>query len=223
MKTCWGSSKKMPAVYRVCNFLAWLVLRVLFRIKVYGQEHYYKGSGIIAANHASYLDPPLLGVSWPEDVHYLAREPLFKNKFFGGLIRQLNAHPLKGHAGDVGVFKTVLQLLNEGKKVILFPEGKRSYDNKLSPIRPGIGLLVTKSGSSIIPAYVFGTFHAWPRTKKIPIFWKKIGCVFGTPIKADDYKNIDRKQAQTDIAEKLQESLAGLKAWYESGAKGSPP
>ncbi len=223
MKTCWGSSKKMPFVYRVCNFFSWLILRLLYRIKVYGLEHFYKGSGIIAANHASYLDPPLLGVSWPEDVHYLAREPLFKNKIFGGLIRQLNSHPLKGHAGDIGVFKTILQLLKEGKKVILFPEGKRTFDNTFSPIRPGIGLLVTKSGSSIIPTYIFGTFDAWPRTKKFPRMWKKIGCVFGTPIRAEDYKDMDRKIAQDEITEKLKQSLIDLKAWHEAGAKGSPP
>lgn len=223
MKTCWGSRKKMTVIYRIVNFFIWLFFHIFYRVKVYGLEHFYEGSGIIAANHCSYFDPPLLGTLWPEDVHYLAREPLFKNKLFGWVIRKLNAHPLKGHVGDVGVFKTILELLSEGKKVILFPEGKRSSDNNFSPIRPGIGLLVTKSGSSIIPAYIFGTFDAWPRFRKIPRLWKTLGCVFGSPIKSEDYKDKDRKAAQRDISEKLMNSLMQLKSWYESGAKGSPP
>ncbi len=223
MKVSWANKKKMSLVYRVVNFLAWGMLRLFYRVKIYGLEHYFEGPAVIAANHASYLDPPLIGTSWPEDIHYLAREGLFKNRLFGSFISKLNSHPLKGGAGDVGVFKTVLKLLTQGKKVILFPEGKRTFNGEFSSIKPGLGLLVMKSNSSIIPTYVFGTFKAWPRTKKWPKVWSTLGCVFGSPISAKDFENLDRKAAQEMMTQKYVEALKGLKKWYEDGAQGSPP
>ena len=213
----------MNCLYRFVLWFSWCFLRLFFRLRIYGQEHYYDGAGVIAANHASYLDPVILSAAWPEEVHFLAKEPLFKIFFFGWLIRKLNSHPLKGSANDFGVIRQICGLLNKGKKVVLFPEGQRSLDDKLLPIKPGIALLVSKTNSAIIPTYIFGTFEAWPSNKRVPCFGKKIGCVFGSPIKWTTFAHLEKREAQEALAKTLTDAIHALKIWYESGAEGSPP
>lgn len=223
MKFCWNSRNPMPFVYRLGNFIAWLALRSMYRIRVYGQDHFYNKAAIIAANHVSFLDPPILGICSPEEVHYLARQSLFKVPVFGKIISKINAHPLKGDVGDVGVIKTICHLLEQGKKIILFPEGSRSYDNKFAPVKPGMSLLVSRTNTAVIPAYVFGTFEAWPRKNVFPRPWKTIGCVFGTPILWETFSHLGKKEAQLAFAQSVTEAIEGLRKWYERGAKGSPP
>lgn len=223
MRAPWASKKKIPFIYRAINFCAWVFFKIFYRLRVYGQEHFFEGAAIIAANHISFLDPPILGISWPEEVHFLAKQSLFRIPLLGWVITKTNTHPLKGDGGDLGVFKVICQLLNEGKKVILFPEGKRSFDNVLAPIKPGISLLISKTHASIIPTYIFGTFEAWPRSHRFPKLWKKVGCVFGSPLFWKDFEHLNKKEAQTAFANKLTKAIEDLKKWYEEGAKGSPP
>ncbi|MEI8300121.1 MAG: lysophospholipid acyltransferase family protein, partial [Chlamydiota bacterium] len=141
----------------------------------------------------------------------------------GGIITKLNTHPLKGDVGDVAVFKLIVRLLREGKKVILFPEGQRSFDDIMTPIKPGISLLAFKADAAIIPAYIFGTFEAWPRKRRFPKIGKKIGCVFGSPLIWENVHHLDRKEAQVVFASQIKEAIEGLKKWYEAGAHGVPP
>lgn len=223
MKAPWASHVKIPFAYRFMNFLMWFFLRVFYRFRVYGQEHQYKGAAIIAANHVSYLDPPILGVAWPEEIHYLAKDSLFNIPILGWLITKLNTHPLKGDVGDVAVFKLIVKLLREGKKVILFPEGQRSFDDIMTPIKPGISLLAFKTDAAIIPTYVFGTFEAWPRKRKFPKFFKEIGCVFGSPLIWENVEHLDRKEAQVVFAAQVKDAIEELKKWHEAGAHGTPP
>src|ERR1043165_8066275 len=113
MKQAWARKISMTWLYRVVLFFAWCFFKVLYRHKVYGIEHYYSHAAIIASNHYSNYDPPIFSISWPDEVHFLAREGLFKNPVFVGLIRKLNAHPVSGDAGDIVVFKLICHLLNE--------------------------------------------------------------------------------------------------------------
>lgn len=223
IQAAWSSKEKIPFFYRIMNCFAWMFFKCFFPFRIYGQKHIQHGACVIAANHVSFLDPPLLGIACPEEVHYLAKDALFKIPLFGFLIRKMNSHPLKGGAGDVGVFKVALRLLEEGKKVILFPEGQRSFDNRLCPIKPGLSLLVSKTDAYVIPAYIFGTYKAWPRSHLLPRPFSKIGCVFGSALDWRAFSHLEKKQAQQQFALKLKESIENLKIWYENGAQGSPP
>jgi len=212
------------------NPLYWIVIRltrfyfkVFFRHRVYGMEHFYKGGAILAANHTSFFDPPIVSCSWPEQVHFLARESLFRNFLFGGLIRALNAHPVSGEVSDISTFKTICQLLKEGKKVVLFPEGTRSFDDSLGPIKPGIGLLISRTDTAIVPAYVHGAYQAWNRSRRLPKLWGKTACVFGTPICWKEFAHMEKREAHQAIADRLTQSILALKVWYDSGAQGVPP
>src|SRR5579862_220837 len=99
MKPAWARNIPMSFLYRMVLCLAWCFFKIFYRHKVYGLEHYYPNAAIISSNHCSHYDPPILAISWPEEVHFLARETLFKNPMFGWLIHKLNARPVGGDAG----------------------------------------------------------------------------------------------------------------------------
>lgn len=218
----WLHSKKMKFLYRWVIFKAWYLFRILYRHKVYGLEHYVKRAAIIAPNHTSYYDPPIAAISWPEEVHFLARESLFRNPLFGRFIRALNSHPVSGDVSDVSIFKMIISLLKEGKQVVLFPEGART-EGELGEIKPGIGMLVMRSKSAIVPTYIHGANEIWDIHRKVPKLRGRTACVFGTPILWEAFAHLEKREAQEKISEQLREALLALKAWYESGAKGTPP
>jgi 1-acyl-sn-glycerol-3-phosphate acyltransferase len=216
------SPARMKVFYRCIYLLAKGFFKLFFRLKIYGVEHFVKGSGVIAANHCSYYDPPVLSISCPEEVHFLAKESLFHVFLLGPLIRALNSHPIARGASDAQTFRTILKLLQQGKKVILFPEGNRSYDGELQPIERGLSFLVQKARCTIFPAYLAGTHKAWPRTSG-PKLFGKIVCVFGSPIHWAQFEGLDKREAERQITEKMNQSLHNLKAWLEAGAHGTPP
>ncbi|MCB1072104.1 MAG: 1-acyl-sn-glycerol-3-phosphate acyltransferase [Chlamydiia bacterium] len=214
--------KKTSFLYSLVIFLVKTFFKIFYRHKVYGLEHYPEGSGLVAPNHVSFFDPPCIAISCPGEIHFLARESLFKS-FFGKLITALNSHPVKKNATNLQVMKDVCHLLKEGYKVLMFPEGTRSKDNKLLEIKPGIGLLLSKSESLIIPTYIHGTFDIWSRKRKFPKLWGRTAVVFGSPIRWEDFKDLDRKIGQVLVAEQLTNSLNSLRKWYEEGHQGLPP
>lgn len=224
MRPAWAQhAPTMSFLYRFILCMTWMFFKIFYRHRVYGSHHYYSQAAIIAANHSSFYDPPILAISWPEEVHFLAREGLFKNPLFGGLIRKLNAHPVSGDATDIGVFKVICALLGEEKKIILFPEGKRGKTDALGTLKPGIAVLVSRSKSAVIPAYIHGSFSIWGRSRSFPKLGGKTACVFGSPIRWSEFAHLDKKHAQQALLDKLTESIEALREWYEKGAKGSPP
>lgn len=222
-RSAWTHLSGVPILYRMVLFFSWMIGKIFYRLKVYGLEHYYPRGAIIAANHTSFLDPPIVSVSWPEVVHFLARKSLFRSKWFGGLIRRVNTHPISGASGDVQVLKMITSLIEEGDKVVLFPEGTRSENGEFQPLKPGIGMLVARSKSAIIPVYIHGAYEVWGRKRMFPRPYGKVRCVFGSVITWDSVAALDKKEAQLLITKKLEDAWRNLKAWLEAGAIGIPP
>jgi len=203
--------------YKIVLFTVFWFFAIVYRNKIYGRSRIPKGAAILAANHTSFYDPPLLSISTPYEVYFLARKTLFDVPLFGRLIHRLNARPVSGKAQDVSVFKAMVKLMKEGKKVIIFPEGKRSRDGELKPLKPGVSLLISRTGAAVVPAYLHGTFTTWPAFKKLPKLSGKTACVFGEPL----YFSPDTPQEE--ISRTIERSILALKAWYEAGARGSLP
>jgi cytidylate kinase len=212
---------KMKFSYKMVYWIARLFFKVFFQLKIYGLEHFRPGAAIIAANHSSFFDPPVLSISCPEEVHFLAKGSLFKIPLLGPLIRMLNSHPVARGASDATVFKTMVQLLTAGKKLILFPEGGRSADGEMKPLERGLAFLAQKAKCRIIPAYIEGSFEAWPPHKKFPHLFGKMTVVFGSPIEYEEEE--DRKKGQIRITEQTESAIKALKFWVENGAIGTPP
>lgn len=195
----------------------------LYRHQVYGLEHIPKGPAIIAPNHASFFDPPIIAASCPEEVYFLARKSLFEHFFLGTMIKNLNAFPVNMASQDLSAFKLIFRLLQEQKKVVIFPEGIRTLDGDLSKIKPGIGMICMKSRSPVIPVYIHGAFGIWPRNQRLPKITGKTACVFGTPLKWEEFSELDKKSAQEALAKKLYDSIFSLRKWFLNGAQGQPP
>lgn len=201
MKPAWLTAMKMPLLYRVVLFLAYVYAKIFLRLKVELKGKIPQGAALIAANHTSFLDPSIVAVSFPEEIHFLARKSLFNNPVFGAFIRNLNAHPISGDGKDMAVFRAVSEILYKGKKVLLFPEGKRSFDGTLLPLKQGVALMAHKNNVPIIPCWIEGSIQAWPRHKKMPHLFGKVRCYFGDPI----YPTIE-----ADVKESLREMMSAL-------------
>ncbi len=174
----------------------------------------YPEAAIIAANHASFLDPPLIAASWPEPIHFLARKTLFDVPLLRPIITGLNAHPLQA-ANDTGALKQALTLLESGKKILLFPEGTRSLDGTMAPFKQGISMLARKSQAAIIPAYIHGSYKAWPKNSKYPtLFGAKTACAFGKPIYLSEFDQTDAKALQQMITSRLEQEVLKLKKMF---------
>jgi 1-acyl-sn-glycerol-3-phosphate acyltransferase len=198
------------------------IFSILYRHKIYGKEHLPPGRALIAPNHTSFYDPPIIAISCQEEIAFLARKSLF-SKTLGPLIRKLNAYPVTGTSQDLNSFKLICWLLNENKKVVIFPEGSRSQTGELGSIKSGIGMLAMRGHSPIIPAYIHGSYNVWNRTRCFPKIFGKTACVFGSPIHWEDFNHLGKKESQEAIAETLKHAIQNLKKWYDDGAVGTPP
>jgi 1-acyl-sn-glycerol-3-phosphate acyltransferase len=153
--------------------IGWTCFRVMyatfFRWRVFNAERVpLKGGVILASNHASFLDPPLVGSPLHRDINYLARESLFRYPGVGALLRSWNAVPVDRDGGGAKGLKIILNRLLDGNGIILFPEGTRTLDGRLQPAQSGIGLIVIKSTAPVVPVRVFGTFEAYGKHVPIP-------------------------------------------------------
>jgi len=153
--------------------LGWIFFRAVFKIyfrwRVYNPERVpLQGGVILAANHASYIDPPLVGAGVPRMINFLARETLFHIPGLAPILRSWKVVPVDRDAGTGRGLKTILNRLAQGGAIILFPEGTRSRDGSFQRARSGIGLTVIKSSAPVVPVRVFGTFDAYGRTRKFP-------------------------------------------------------
>jgi 1-acyl-sn-glycerol-3-phosphate acyltransferase len=140
-----------------------------FRWRVFNPERVpLTGGVILAANHASILDPPLVGSGLKRGINYIGRESLFRFPGVGALLRSWNAVPVDRDGGGAKGLREILNRLLAGGGIILFPEGTRTLDGKLQPARSGIGLTVIKSTAPVVPVRVFGTFEAYNRLHNFP-------------------------------------------------------
>jgi 1-acyl-sn-glycerol-3-phosphate acyltransferase len=154
-------------------FIGWCAYRAVFKFycgwRVYNAERVpLQGGVILACNHASYLDPPLVGAGVRRSINYLARENLFRFPVMGWVLRQWQVVPVDRDGGGAAGLRAILDRLLAGGAIILFPEGTRTRDGKLQPARSGIGLTVIKSTALVVPVRVFGTYEAYSRHRVLP-------------------------------------------------------
>ena len=186
-------------------FLSWSAFRfifaVYFRARAFNPERVPRtGPAILASNHASYLDPFLVGSSVRREINYLARDDLFRFPVIGWALRQWQSVPVNREGGGAKGLKAILERLLAGGAIILFPEGTRTRDGNLQPARSGIGLTVIKSTAPVVPVRVFGTFEAYSRYRRIPRP-RRVEVKFGLPILFEQL----RAEAKTCSKERLKQ------------------
>jgi 1-acyl-sn-glycerol-3-phosphate acyltransferase len=152
--------------------LGWIFFRTLFstyfRCQFFNAERVpAKGPVILASNHASFIDPPLVGAGFNRMVNYLARHTLFRVPILGAMLRSWKVVPVDRESGGAGL-KAIMDRLMEGGIILLFPEGTRTSDGSLLPAKSGVGLTVIKSTAPVVPVRVFGTFEVYGRRLRFP-------------------------------------------------------
>lgn len=196
--------------YWIGAHLLHIIFRNFLHLKVYGKENIPKEGGVIvAANHISYLDPPLLGVAMMpyRKLYYIAKRELFRIPILGLILRLVNAFPVKRGMPDRIALRKALNLLKRGEAVCIFPEGTRSRDGRLQEPELGISLLVLKSGAPVLPVAVINTDKALPRNA-IMLHPAKIRVYIGKPF----YPSIEGepKEVRRRIAKEVMERIREL-------------
>jgi len=201
--------------------LGWHLFRTIyatyFRWRVFDPQNVpLHGGVILASNHASFLDPPLVGAGLRRDINYLARESLFRFPGVGALLRSWNSVPVDRDGGGARGLKAILDRLLAGGAIILFPEGTRTKDGNLQPARSGIGLTVIKSTAPVVPVRVFGTYEAYGRHIKFPRP-RRIMVKYGHPMNFEklraEARTCDKprlKEIYQQVADEIMAAIAKL-------------
>ncbi|MDO8475082.1 MAG: lysophospholipid acyltransferase family protein [Candidatus Rokubacteria bacterium] len=198
-------------LYGILKPLVVFVMRAWFGLRVRGAEHVpSSGPALIVSNHQSILDPPLIGGATRRRIYFLAKAELFRIPVFGWLLRALHARPVRREGSDPRALRTAALLLEEGKALLVFPEGTRSLDGRLGEGKPGVGMLAVTSGAPVVPAYVSGTLEAlpkgatWPRRSQVSVS-------FGPAIHFKAQIGAGRKERYREAAEEMMRGIAQLR------------
>ena len=203
-------------IYKIAHWVCFTVLNLLFNFKVVGRENIPKDKNfILVSNHTSNLDPPMLGVAVKMPISFMAKEELFKNKIFGGLIKKLGAFPVSRGNGDIGAIKNAIRLLKDGNNMVMFPEGGRSKTKgMLRRGKSGAVMIASRTGCGLLPVGISADFK----------FRGRVTVNIGEYIDFSEYK--DKKLSAEDLQNITDEILmpkiaflAGVKVYENRNSR----
>ncbi|MCM3163123.1 1-acyl-sn-glycerol-3-phosphate acyltransferase [Metabacillus litoralis] len=172
------------------------LLKPTFRIKVEGLEHFPKEGGVLlCTNHISNIDPPVVGVTAPRKVLFMAKAELFQVPVLKQLLNNFGTFPVKRGGGDREALRAGLKVLKEGNVLGLFPEGTRSKDGKLGKGMSGAGFFALRSTAAVVPCAIIGPYKAFSTLR----------VVYGKPINMEEYreKKISTEEMTSIIMEEI--------------------
>lgn len=198
-------------LYRLGHFLFRTYFFLYHRWKVEGRENIpLKGPVILASNHTSFLDPPVIGAAVNRPVWFIAKAELFHPTPLGWLLRKLGAYPVRRGEGDRAILRWALETLDAGEALVIFPEGTRSPDGRLQSPQPGIGLIALKSKAPVVPIGIIGSYEAMPVKAYFPKpkpLWVRIGLPLLFP---DLYSDRITKERAEACARRIMQAIASL-------------
>jgi len=185
------------------------IAKTFFSYRVIGAENMIEeGPCIIAANHCSYLDPPLVGVACKRAIHYLARKTLLDWPILGPIFPQLNVIPVDQDNPERSALMGIIRVVRGGGAALIFPEGSRSLDGHIQDSQPGIGLVVAKTGAPVVPVRVSGSFEAFPRERGFPRR-VPINVIIGKVLRFDEIV-VDGRDAYQKTSDRIMDAVAQL-------------
>jgi 1-acyl-sn-glycerol-3-phosphate acyltransferase len=212
-----------------CAFGARLFCRAMSRVAIEGaiDEIPREGPVIIAANHASNLDVPVIG-SWlipriGRRIHWLGKKELFDWPIIGWVAANGGVHPVDRGGADVEAFRLAQRIVDEGHVLFVFPEGTRSPDGALQEARDGIALLALRTGAPIVPIGISGTDRVWPKGQRLPHPGGRVTVRVGRPFHPADKLPVgtDRSTAKRLTTRLIMGHIAELLPLRQRGAYGA--
>jgi len=172
-------------------------------------QHY-----LFASNHISYFDPPAVSITLPREVHFVAKDTLFKHWLLGPVIRFYNSFPIRRNVFDREAMATALAILERSRSVLIFPEGGRIAGGELGSARSGVGYLAIRSGIPVVPVYVEGT----DRLRDCFLHKTRVRVVHGKPIRIpsgllDEYRAQDDRALYRRHSDMVMAAIQALKEW----------
>jgi 1-acyl-sn-glycerol-3-phosphate acyltransferase len=196
------------AIRIVCRLLA----VAAYEVRVTGRHHWpAAGGGLICANHQSMFDPPLVGLTCPRRMNYLARDSLFRVPGLRQLIAFLDAIPIDRDGGGLAGLKETLRRLKREELVLIFPEGTRTSDGQLRALKPGFIAVARRSRVPLIPVGLDGAFQAWPRSSPLPR-GGRIAVSIGEPINARQIDSLSDAQLITELTRRMRTNFEAARA-----------
>jgi len=200
--------QRMTFWYLLGYSLSKAIAKTFFRYRVVGAENIIEqGPCILAANHASFLDPPLAGVACQRGIHYLARKSLLQWPVLGPILPQLNVIPVDQTNPERSALMGCIRVVRGGGGILLFPEGSRTQDGRLQTARPGLGMIVAKTGAPVVPMRIFGSFEAYPPGRLLP----RLGPITVVVGPSLQFPHGGNREAYQQISEAVLQAIAGLK------------
>lgn len=182
-----------------------LCSKVFFGLRAHGRDRIpSRGPLILAGNHISDWDPPVLGMACSRVPYYMAKSELFKKGIIDWLLKKLGAFPVNREGTDTGAMRTALDLLGRGEALALFPEGTRSVTGRLGRARHGIALIARRSGAPLVPFYISGT------RKPMKALFRRGGfrVAFGPPVTPDEIRDSYGSRGSQGVSEMIMERIA---------------
>jgi 1-acyl-sn-glycerol-3-phosphate acyltransferase len=203
----------------------------LTRVRIEGAIDQIPRTGpvIVAANHSSNLDVPVLGSSLMPKLgrrlQWLGKKELFDWPVVGWVARNGGVHPIDRSTADIDAFRLATRILEEGHALFVFPEGTRSHDGALGEGRDGVAVLALRTGAPIVPVGVTGSYERWPRGQKLPNPGGRVTVRVGTPFRLADVlpAGLDRRSAKAQATEILMRRIADLLPASQRGRYGAAP
>jgi 1-acyl-sn-glycerol-3-phosphate acyltransferase len=192
--------------------MGYVALRVVCRllgVTLFGMrcEGRYKmpkhGPVLVCANHQSYFDPVIVGLTFNRRLNYLARKSLFRATLFRWLIEFLDAIPIDREGLSMSGLKECLRRLRQGEMVLIFPEGTRTRDGTVGPLQSGFITLARRGRVALLPVGIDGAYDAWPRVARFPRLTRIHVCV-GDPLSSDDIERLDDERLVAEISRRIQ-------------------
>jgi len=189
--------------YSLCRCGAQVLCVFVWRGRIFGTRNVPATGGVLlVSNHQSFLDPIVATLAIPRECNYLARNSLFHNPLFGRLIKFLNSVPVKRGTADMRAIREIMRRLRQGQVVLTFPEGTRTTDGSMGPMRAGVVLLARKTRVPIVPTLILGAFESWPRTARLPTP-RPIIVAYSEPIYPHEHPEWTDEECVTAVRERI--------------------